>query len=536
MDFMEMMKDTNNVSVTENGALGYKTTKHALLDMHFQLSSMRSMSDADIIKLWIPAYLGNKTLALRWLFYIRDIRGGMGERRVFRVIWKYLSHYDPQVVSNIVRWRSSFTLRNGPLVPYFGRWDDLISMFQTPVEGVAIILICNQLKQDINAMHEGKSISLLAKWCPSINAGVVAHKHAEKIRKAMGLSPKGYKHMLSSLRKYLDVLEVKASKNNWNEIDYEKVPSVANVKYAKPFLRHDETRRREYLHEVTSGKKKINSSVTFPYEIYAKLNLRSTYIKDRYQYDTEVAPTMNELWKALPDTINGQDMSTLVVCDSSGSMVTPIGSSNSVQAIDVSESLAIYFAERMSGPFADKFVTFSRYPEIVDIPHDLTLVEKAMLVRSKANFENTDIARVFQLILDTAVQNGCSQGDIPKNVLIISDMEFDYLCSNDEQKLFEYLKYEYEENGYQLPRLIFWNVNSRTGTIPLTENENGVALVSGFSPNTAKMVMSDKLDAYEVLLEQLMNPRYQVIEEAMKGGFPIDNACDYNCDKCKGCS
>lgn len=547
-DFITAMKDTNNVSVTENGAIGYATTYKPLLDMHFALSSMRNMDADAILQLWIPAFMADPIMALRWLFYIRDIREGLGERRTFRIILKWLAKNETRLTMNLITWRSSFTLNNGPLVAYYGRWDDLLALFSTPLEEAAINIISHQLYQDVNAMNEGKPVSLAAKWCPSINAGKAAHVNAEKIRKLMRLTPKEYKHLLSELRKYLDVLEVKASANQWDEIKYSTVPSIANLRYSKAFLRHDYARRCEYLEKLTKGEETVNASVAFPYQIYHKLEVQTRITYHGYN-SPEIVPysdiseaeaqLLNAMWKSLPDVTGDTD--TLVVCDSSGSMQRSIDRKSDVEAIDVAESLAIYFAERMHGRFANTFITFSNEPKIVEIPDNLTLLEKALLVRSHVDYNNTDIAKVFKLILDTAINNSYTQEDLPKNILIISDMEFDYVAFSVEGsymiKTFDALRELYESNGYKMPKLIFWNVCSRTMTIPVKENENGVSLVSGFSVNTAKMVMSSELDPYKALINELMNPRYQVVEDAIKGGFniPCENDNQFQCNECTKC-
>ena len=226
--------------------------------------------------------------------------------------------------------------------------------------------------------------------------------------------------------------------------------------------------------------------------------------------------TLEGLWNALPDTVKGAE-NTIVVADGSGSMMCNVGNNTNVTALDVANALAIYFAERASGEFKNKYITFSSRPQLVDFSNAKTLRDKLQIALRHNEVANTNIEATFELILRTAVNNHMSQEDMPKNILIISDMEFDsaggYYVN---ETLFATIAKKYAAHGYKLPRLVFFNVNSRTGTIPVKENELGVALVSGFSPNTIKMIMSNKLDPYECLLEQLNTERYQVIEDTIK--------------------
>jgi hypothetical protein len=228
--------------------------------------------------------------------------------------------------------------------------------------------------------------------------------------------------------------------------------------------------------------------------------------------------TLEGLWKALPDTVKGAE-NTIVVADGSGSMTCNVGGNTSVTALDVANALAIYFAERASGEFKDKYITFSSRPQLVDFSNAKTLRDKLQIALSHNEVADTNIEATFDLILQTAVNNHMSQEDIPKNVLIISDMEFNSAVGwhRPTETLFTTIAKKYAAAGYKLPRLVFWNVNSRTGTIPVKENDLGVALVSGFSVNIVNMVMSNKLDPYECLLDVLNTERYQPVENAVKG-------------------
>ena len=519
--FMDALKETlneeGNVSITENGAIGYRTSGKALLDLNFAVASMRSMSESEIFNKFMKAFCEDHMLAMRWLFFARDAREGLGERRLFRVVIKNLVKSNPEMVIPVIN-----------LISEYGRYDDLWCLLDDKdAYSVVIELIDKQFSEDLKNMKENKPISLLAKWAPSPNASSNQTKqYAKKIYKGLGLTEREYRKALSKFRKYLDVVEVKMSNKEWDEINYETVPSRANLIYNNAFLRNDEDRRREYLNKLEKGEVKINASVLYPHDIVHK------YIKDGWygNYLQKMDASLEALWKALPDTVQGNG-NTIVVADGSGSMMTNVGNTG-VTALEVANALAIYFAEHCTGEFKDKYITFSENPQFVDFSNDKSLHDKLQTALSYNEIANTNIEKVFDMILTTAVKNNMSQEDMPKNILIVSDMEFDscavagiskkdsygyHRYTSPNAKLFEVINQRFEDAGYSMPRLVFWNLDSRTGTIPVKENEFGVALVSGFSVNICKMVMSGKTDPYECLLETLNSERYDPIEKALKG-------------------
>lgn len=509
-NFMNALEDQfnqdYNVSVTENGAVGYKTTRHALLDMNFKVASYRTKSEKEIIADFIEAYKEDKLHAIKWIFYVRDIRGGLGERRLFRVLFNYIAEVDPEIAVKLIK-----------LVAEYGRYDDLFTLIGTKVDYAVFELVKSQLADDEANMMAGKSISLIAKWMPSVSTSsrkTVAL--ANTFCKILELSPKQYRKKLSALRAYIDVVERKMSARKWGEIDYEAVPSKANLNYNNAFLTHDTERRRAYLYALSKGETKINASVLYPHEIVHEYCEKANFKFYAYLHGSSmpvpVDNTLEALWKAQKD-IGVND--TLVVCDGSGSMDCRIGGT-SATALEVANALAIYTAERCHGEFKNKFITFSSRPELVTIGAK-TLRDNLITAFSHSDCSNTNIEATFDLILKTARNAHMKQEEMPKNVLIISDMEFDFATSRlCNANLFKIIAAKFEEAGYKLPRLIFWNVNSRTNTIPIRENDFGVALVSGFSVNILKMVMSEELDPYKLLINMLDTERYAKIEEALK--------------------
>lgn len=503
----EMLENFNH-SVTENGAVGYRTTGKSLLDINFAVTSLRSASEDEIIERFKKAFFEDKILAMKWLFFARDIRGGLGERRLFRTAMSFVADYEPVLVEKVI-----------PLIPEYGRYDDLWGLLDDCwLCSIVMEYVKKLLDSDMQNYKDKKPISLLAKWLPSCNASSASSKkYSQIIRQYLNMTESTYRKTLSRLRKYIDVVEVKMSAKEWGNIKYEAVPSRANLIYNKAFLRNDEERRREFLAQLEKGEVKINADTLFPHDIVHQYCCgRGYYRTELKEYDA----TIEGLWKNLPDLVEGCG-NTIVVADGSGSMMTTVGGT-STTALEVANALAIYFAERSSGEFKDKYITFSSRPQFVDFSCGQSLRDKISIALGHNEVANTNIEAVFDLILSTAVRNNMSQEDIPANILIISDMEFDgAVCCNGRgyggvsANLFKVIETKYRNAGYKIPRLVFWNVNSRTNTIPVRENELGVALVSGFSVNICKMVMSGKTDPFECLLETLNSERYQPVEDAL---------------------
>ncbi len=507
-----MQKVQDNVSITENGMSGYKTTYHPLLDMNFKVTSYRNLTNKDICN-DIDKILAEKDDAkylLKFLFMVRDVREGLGERRLFRVALQHLisranfTNKD-EIISDLVKNQ----------IVEFGRYDDLYAIFMgTKYQDTMIETVLNQLKQDYANMEKNKPISLLAKWMPSENtSSAETRKMAKVFIKAFGTSAKDYRQALSKLRAYLKITETYTSANEWGKIDYNQVPSKANLKYKDAFLKHDEERRRDYLAALRVGvdkdgkEVKINSTVNFPHEIVTKYR------------DGNYDEALEQLWKNLKqkDGLNN----TIVVRDGSGSMTSLIGNGRTC-ALDVSTALAIYCSERLNGTFKDKFITFSSNAKLVDLSDKTNLRDKLSRCYQETECSNTNIENVFNLILNTVIEGNIKPEDMPEQVLIISDMEFDPAASrgsgyftyggmNADTNVFKKAAKNYNDAGYKLPKLVFWNVCSRTNTIPMKQNENGVVLVSGFSVNTLNMVLNGQTSPWLALLDEVDSKIYKDI-------------------------
>lgn len=403
--FMDNLKETLNEdfnkSITENGAVGYRTTGKELLDINFAISSMRNMDKQEIIDKFVKTFYENKLWAIKWLFFARDAREGIGERRLFRICIEYLANAHSDIIKAVL-----------PLIPEYGRWDDLLCLLDTNLEDDVIELLKKQLDEDIDNMNNGKPISLLAKWMPSVNCSSNEKKRlAHIIVSQLNITEKQYRKMLSKLRSYLKVVEVSMSKKEWSEIDYSAVPSRANLIYNNAFLRNDEERRRTYLENLQKGETKINAGVLFPYDIVHKYNKSDSWMRGIKSADDAA---LEELWKALPDFVNGAG-NTICVVDGSGSMTSSVGGTR-VTALDVANALAIYFSERSSGQFKDNYITFSMNPQLVNFSNAKSLREKIEIALNYSGVANTDIEAVFDLILETAVNKKMTQDELPQNI------------------------------------------------------------------------------------------------------------------------
>lgn len=513
MDLFTAVKNelNNEKTFTTNGAVAYKTSGSSLVDMNFQVSALRSMSEHGISNMFSRAFYEDKMSALKYLFYLGDVRGGLGERRSFRIGCDWLATNHPELMVALLE-----------LVPEYTRWDNLIRMVGNKnVWNEVVSIIDEQLAEDVKGFKNNQSISLLAKWMPSEwTRDKEKKKYHSLLRGELGLSKREYRKLMSSLRRYLDVVEVKMSGKEWSEIDYETVPSKANLKYNSAFLKHDEERRREYLSKLEKGQAKINSTVLHPHEIVSKYGVCNGW---RFT-NVDKNATLEAMWKGMRQV---ELENCLVVRDGSGSMLSPVGSgvgANGIRyytkttCLDVSTALAIYMSEHNTGIWKDKFITFSARPKMIDLKNCFSLHEKLSVCKRENDCSNTDMYGVMQLILDAAVKSNLKQEDMPSSIVIVSDMQFDGRGHHFNKSLFDEIKREYKKHGYLLPKIVFWNVAGRCyETTPMKENELGLVLCSGFSVSIMEMFTGHAVDPYEALMEVLNKERYDKVEEAVKG-------------------
>ena len=513
--FLNGLTDASNYTFTENGAVTHKTTKSDLLDMFAMGAAMRTRSDEDVILMFRKAYAENPVYALKCLFYIRDIRGGQGERRFFRVVMRDLAKYDTQAV-----------LRNLTHIPEFGRWDDLYVFVGTPVESAAFELMKNQLALDVSC----KTPSLLAKWLKSENTSSQKSRElANKTRIAFGMNHKQYRKTLSILRARINVLERLMSENRWDEIEFDKIPSRAGMIYKNAFARHDIERMKQdptvqsYADFAKDTTTKVNAKALYPYECVAEA-FKAMRGGSMYGYRRDVSMDdtnrlmVNKYWDNLADYFNGATFNGMAIVDTSGSMC----GSTADAPINVAISLGMYCAEKAKGPYNGHFITFSSNPTFVKV-EGVDFCDKVCRMAGADWGGSTNVEAAFDMMLDVAIKNRLSQDEIPENLIIISDMEFNSCVTSGARStsrwggygggvkdtLFEAMAKKWASYGYKMPHLVFWNVQARQNNIPMLGN-GPVSYVSGMSPSIFETIMSGKT-GYDLMMEKLDSARYEVI-------------------------
>ena len=475
-----------SAKLTENGAVARSTTGDCLLDFYALSGAMRSRSEKDILDLFKKAWNENPLYALKTVFMTRDIRGGRGERRTARIILKYLATVAPKTV-----------IKNFDNIMEMGRADDFYEFVGTPIEKDMWKYLSKQIVRDLKNMRAGKPISLTAKWLKSINTSSKESRAlGRKTARALGLTEREYRKTLSRLRNYLKVVEVKMSAGEWNDIDYAAVPAIAMNRYRKAFKRHNPSAFDTYIEKVEKGEEKINASTLYPYDLVEKLMQNNTHWTAKIEED----PVVEAQWKALPNYIEGEN-NVLVMADVSGSMFG--------RPMATSIGLAIYFAERNKGAFKNTYMTFTNSPHYIQIQPGQTLSEKVNAVmRTDVGF-NTNLERAFMQVLDTAVTNHVPQEDMPKAMVVISDMEIDPYFRGRGLDFVSEMARRFRAAGYQMPRLVLWNAEARSNTFHASSTNPYVTFASGQGVAEFKNVLAGiSLDAYAAMMEALNDERY----------------------------
>jgi len=481
----KLLAGMKNEGLTDNGALKYNSTLNAVYDLFARGGAMRQASETDVRDLFIAAYNEDAELAMKCLFYLRDILGGQGERRFFRICLNWLAKYHPEVVKKNIE-----TL----VLDGFGRWDDLFVLFDTPCEEAMIQLVMAQLTRDTIALGKGTFVSLLGKWLPSENASSAATKAlANRFIAAFNVSAREYRKILSALRANINIVERLMSAGKWDEIQFDKLPSRAGLQYMNAFHEHCPERYAEFMASKTTT---VNAGTLYPYDVVRKAREVSLGHHNR--------DAVNKYWDNLTDYFHGMTLNALAVVDTSGSMEW---TRNGVAPIDVAIALGLYCAERAHGPFANHFISFSRNARLIEcIGQDF--VEKVDNIYEQNLCENTNLNSVFQLIFNTATHYNLAQEDLPEYLVIISDMQID-ACSYYGQPahIMEKWRKFFQDAGYTMPKLIWWNVNAKNPTMLDDPDAPDVTYVSGCSPVIFEMVLSGKT-GYNLMLDKLNSERY----------------------------
>ena len=510
----------NEKSYTANDGTAYRTSGSPLVDLNFSVPALRqaavnfygkskhnryfygedcTMDAVDALRLFITSYEEDPLYTMKWLMYVRHIKLGLGERDIFRMMLTKIGDLHPEMALQFII---------GTELWNYGRWDDVLRIFfdttSTILHDGLGEVISNQFRRDVIGCSLGDSISLLAKWMPSNNTSS-KEKRSEAVilQSLLHLSAREYRKTLSRLREYLAVVDRKASLNQWNDINYNHVPSKANLKYRNAFLKHDEERRKAHLTSLQKGDDavKINANSMFLYDIVQAYVEKSGYWGEILKSYDE---TLEQLWNAQEAPKGYEDI--LIIRDGSASMCQQLTGNSSVTSLSVADSIALYCAQyNKNESFKNRFITFSNRPQMVDISMCQTLRDKLRRLHRFDDYSNTDIEATFDLILDTAVKNHMPQDELPSSCLIISDMQFDQATAHDDNTtVIESCRQKFEALGYIMPRLIFWNVSVYAhNTIPVQMHPSGVILVSGFSKSIVDMVISRELNPERALKAEL---------------------------------
>ena len=450
-----------NTTTTTNGMATFESSMDNCVDLFYKIGASRGK---DIIPSFRKAYNDDPDMALRIAQWVRDVRGGSGERKLYKDILVNLAENDEMACRALM-----------VKTPELGRWDDLLSLMGTSLEKDAMTLIKNGLLVEKD--------SLCAKWMP--RKGEVA----VKLRNFMEMSPKQYRKTLVTMT---NVVETAMCKKDWNSIDFSKIPSVASARYQKAFNKNAEVAYREYKGNLATGEATINAGAVYPYDVVKSVN----------EGDRQVADAQ---WKALPNYMEGSNERVIPVVDVSGSMWCPAGGSSSVSCLDVAVSLGLYISERNEGIFKDKFVTFSTHPSFVSVSGSLS--NRLRTMKNSDWGMSTNVEAVFNLLLDSAVQHSVQESDMPTKILILSDMQFNQ-CANMGDNFMDMISAKYKNAGYKAPELVFWNMRAGNN-VPVTFDQKGVALVSGFSPSLMKSVLAcESLNPVQMMKDTVCVERY----------------------------
>jgi hypothetical protein len=450
----------NYDSTTANGAVTHSTSLNYCLDLFFLAGASRRMSESDICLAFQRAYSENLDLAVKILFWARDVRGGAGEKRFFRICMSYIKKHYSDVYSHLMIY-----------VPTYGSWKDVF-ILDTATDVESLNWLATQLEESDNK-------NLLAKWFPRKGPWFAA------MHKYLKVTPKEFRKKLVSMT---NVVETKMCANEWDKINYGQVPSIAMNQYRTTFLTRDGVRYADYIADVKAGKQKINASALFPHQLYQAIEKGE---------DTDAVEAQ---WDNLPNYMANSTERILPVCDVSGSMHG--------LPMDVSVSLGIYISERNEGIFKDAFLTFSERPRMNYLKGSLS--ERMRQLSNASWGMTTNLQATFDLILMSAVRESLPQSEMPTKLLIISDMEFDEADRN--QTNLDNIRDKYSRSGYTMPQIVFWNVNGRIGNVPATVKDKGIGLVSGFSPSILKSILQGEIYSPEqLMLDTVMVDRYSCI-------------------------
>jgi len=484
MDFAIAAKMNSRLTRTENGALALNTTGSARLDLFATIGALRDAEEARVCRLFSEAYREDPLFATKIAFYARDARGGLGERKVFRTIIRFLATYYPEAIRP-----------NLDLIGVYGRYDDMYCLIGTPMEGEMWAAMKAQFERDKEALAQGQAISLLAKWIKTADASSTKTR-ALGIRTAreLGYDVYTFKRIVRAMRRQIGIVEALMSAGRWDQIKYPEVPSRAMMIYRDAFMRHDKERFSEFVNKAVSGEAKINSAALYPYDIVMKVTSEG-WVRGKED------PVLEAQWRQLPDYV-GKAVNALVIADTSGSMTG--------RPIATSVGLAVYFAERNKGAFHNLFMSFSASSTIHELK-GTTLAQKISSIDMSDWDNNTNLAAALDHILEIGCKCNVSPDEMPKTLIIISDMEIDW-CTGREWTFYKVAMRKFAARGYVIPNIVFWNVASRHDVFHADKTRMGVQLVSGQSAAMFRNVIACiGMDPVTAMEKTINSERYETV-------------------------
>ena len=489
MIFAEAARKNAVFTRTENGAVALNTTGDPRLDFFGTAGSLRTADQARITRLFSEAWKADPLFATKITFYARDVRGGLGERQTFRTILQYMAKYHPEGLRP-----------NLDLIGVYGRYDDLYCLIGTPMEDEMWEAMKKQFEEDRQNLEAGNAVSLLAKWIKTADASSQKTRQLGILTAGkLGYSVYDFKRLVRAMRKRIGVVEALMSAGRWDEIRYSAVPSRAMMIYRNAFMKHDADRYGKFVRKAVSGEEKIHSAALFPYDIVEKV-MKMSWSGFRISEND----TLEAQWRQLPDYVEA-GTNALVIADTSGSMYG--------RPMATSVGLAVYFAERNSGPYHNMFMSFSGTSR-VQILKGETLAQKISSMDMNDWTGNTNLEAAFMHVLQIAVKNHVAPKDMPKSLIVISDMEIDN-CGNRDWTFYEKMCEKFRKFGYQIPNVVFWNVASRHDIFHADKKRAGVQLVSGQSASVFRQVMQCVgLNPAEAMEKIINSDRYAAVTVA----------------------
>ena len=486
MNFATAIKNESRKKYTENGAQALNSTGEACLDMFGSIGALRKRNTVDVERIYAEAYKDDALLATKILFYARDIRQGCGERKTFRTLLHYAAKIHPESIRP-----------NIALIGEYGRYDDLYELIDTPLEDDMWAFMSEQLTKDVENCNNNKPVSLLAKWVKTADASSDAtRKLGIKTAIKCGYQVRDFKRIIRKLRKYIDIVEAKMSANNWDQINYETVPSRAMHIYKPAFRRHDEDRFKGYIESVAKGEAKINAGTLYPYDIVSEVLYKHP--------DATALDVLNAQWDNLPNYVE-EGTNAMVIADVSGSM--------SGQPMASSIGLALYFAERNTGAYQNLFMTFSDRSDIIRVEGE-TLQQKIQFIHQADWGGSTNLEAAFDKVLQIAIDNHVAPEEMIKSLIVVSDMEINNMTRGTSQSwtFYDSMRERYREAGYEIPNVVFWNVDARNDTFHADSERKGVQLCSGSSATTFKHLADCiGMTPIEMMLRVINSERYAPI-------------------------